>query len=64
MTKDSIIRKGDIKHVLSYVSDNPVGRIVLWEFVQEKWQDLVDLLVWVLSRGKDVMCLGIRRIVW
>lgn len=39
---ESNVRSQDFFTVLAYVSQNPVGMSIVWDFVRDNWQYLVD----------------------
>lgn len=39
---EDYVRRQDYFTCLQNIADNPVGESIVWEFVREHWQDLVD----------------------
>ncbi|XP_068153828.1 glutamyl aminopeptidase isoform X2 [Drosophila tropicalis] len=39
---ENIVRRQDYFTLLGYISTNPVGQSLVWDYVREKWEQLVD----------------------
>jgi glutamyl aminopeptidase len=38
----TIVRQGDYLNLLGYISENRVGEPIVWDYVRDNWQKLVD----------------------
>ena len=39
---ESLIREQDYFNVLTYIADNPVGNPLVWDYVRDNWEYMVD----------------------
>ena len=39
---ETLVRSQDYFYVLTYIARNPVGRAIVWDWIRDNWQYLVD----------------------